>query len=182
VESIEEWQMRAVRMTRRDFEEEYEGFYLVKRPEIAPPSRQGEFDADPPIDFETVSAVPVTPLGQASDESFPWEWRVSKIQKREGNPFPDRISVGRAPNCDIAIRLPFISKLHAHFVPDEEGRSVTLVDLRPANGTSVNARQLSPGERVELGVRDRVHLGTLELELADAGRLYDLLLREARGR
>jgi hypothetical protein len=181
VEPIEDWQMKAIRLPRHEFLGENAGFYLVKRPEIAPPADREEYGSDPPIDFETVSAVPIAPTGSASDESFPWEWRLTRIAKKEGNPFPDRISVGRAPNCDICIRLPFISKLHAHFVPKDDG-TVDLVDQRAANGTSVNGRQLTAGERVSLNVRDKIWLGTLELELADAARLYDLLLGEARGR
>ena len=168
-------------MPRRKFIEDHEGFYLIKRPEISPPADDGRTGEEEAIDFETISAVPAVPLGEASDESFPWEWRIAPIRKREGNPFPDRVSVGRAPNCDIVIRLPYISKLHAHFVPKDDG-TIELVDQKAANGSSINARQLSPGERVVVEPGDRVWLGTLELELADAPRLYDLLLGEARGR
>ncbi len=146
------------------------------------PTTRKDYGSDPPIDFETVSAAPANPTGSATDESFAWEWRIVRIAKKEGNPFPERISVGRAPNCDISIRLPFISKLHAHFVPDEDDETIELVDQRAANGTSVNHKQLSPGERVTLAVGDRIWLGTLEVELADAAHAYDLLLGEARGR
>src|SRR3954469_22725095 len=40
---------------------------------------------------------------------------VLPIRKAAGNPYPDRISIGRARNCDIVVRHESVSKLHAHF-------------------------------------------------------------------
>ncbi|HTU58032.1 MAG TPA: hypothetical protein VMF89_06355, partial [Polyangiales bacterium] len=40
---------------------------------------------------------------------------ILPLRKGEGRPFPERISVGRATNCDVVIRDASISKLHGHF-------------------------------------------------------------------
>src|SRR5262245_5971398 len=39
---------------------------------------------------------------------------VAPLVKRQGNPYPDRISIGRARNCDVVITDASVSKLHAH--------------------------------------------------------------------
>ena len=41
------------------------------------------------------------------------ELRVIPLVKAPGNPYSDRISVGRARNCDVVLRNPSVSKLHA---------------------------------------------------------------------
>lgn len=180
MQTIAEWQLSAIRMTRNEFVDEHDGFFLVKRPEILPPPEAAESADGGAMGFETSSAVSLVGAGDPTDEGFAWQWRIAPVAKKPDNPFPDRVSVGRAPNCDITIRLPYISKLHAHFLPLDDG-TVDLLDQKSANGTSHNGRQLHLGERVNLIVGDRILLGTLELELADAARLYDLILGEARG-
>ncbi|MBW2463066.1 MAG: FHA domain-containing protein [Deltaproteobacteria bacterium] len=179
MQTIEEWQLSAIRMSRQEFAGAHPGFYLVKRPEILPPAEASSSADGGAIGFLTASAVALVGTGDPTDEGFAWQWRIAPVTKKLGNPFPERVSIGRAPNCDITIRLPFISKLHAHFVPQDDG-TVDLIDQKSANGTTHNGRQLDLGERVNLTVTDRVLFGTLELEVADAGRLFDILLGEAR--
>src|SRR5689334_23533278 len=52
------------------------------------------------------------------------------------NPFPDRLTIGRATNCDVVIRFAFVSKVHAHLFV--QGDKLTLRDNKASNGTFHN--------------------------------------------
>jgi hypothetical protein len=97
---------------------------------------------------------------------------ILPIAKAQGNPYPDRISVGRARNCDVNIRDPSVSKLHAHFKVKPGG--FELVDLESQNGTCVNGQPLASnrGETVSSG--DVLLFGGVTCKLLNAGLLYDL--------
>jgi hypothetical protein len=182
VEPIDEYQLRALRLGRKRFAEAHEGLYLVKRPMLDPPTTPGEDPRDA-LHYETVSVGGDDELGEAAANeasSFEWQWRVAAVKKKEGNPFPDRVSVGRARNCDIVLRLPYISKLHAHFMIS--GKVLAVCDQRSANGTAVNGHEVEPGKNVPVGPGDLVSFGSLELEVADGTLLYDILMSEARKR
>jgi hypothetical protein len=99
---------------------------------------------------------------------------VVPIAKRDTNPFAERISVGRAPNCDIVLRLPFVSKLHAHFACIDN-RGARLTDAGSANGTFVNGQRLVPSVVTPLNLRDIIRFGSLSLMLVDGAGLYDAL-------
>ena len=68
----------------------------------------------------------------------PQNIEVLPVVKAPGNPYPDRVSVGRARNCDVVMRDPSVSKLHAHFRIG--GPKLELVDIDSQNGTRVNGR------------------------------------------
>jgi hypothetical protein len=99
------------------------------------------------------------------------------LQKKPGNPYPDRISVGRAVNCDVVLRAPYLSKLHAHFWRNPDG-SLQLSDNSSANGTRLNSTPLIAGEAASVRSGDRISFGGLDLELIDAAALWDLLALE----
>jgi hypothetical protein len=100
--------------------------------------------------------------------------RIYPVRKTPGRPFPERVSVGRAPNCDIVIREASVSKLHAHFL-EITPLSAELSDAKSSNGTRVNGVPLSPGVRRIIEVGDRLTFGSVTLEWFDAEALYDLL-------
>jgi hypothetical protein len=98
---------------------------------------------------------------------------VIEVVKAAGNPYPDRISIGRARNCDVVLRDPSVSKLHAHFrvgVPQME-----LVDIDSQNGTLVNGRKLAPHQPAAVSPGDQLTFGNVVTKLVDANALYDLL-------
>src|SRR5262245_17679595 len=84
--------------------------------------------------------------------------RVLALVKAKGNPYPDRVSIGRARNCDVVIRDLSISKLHAH-LRDEGGGRRSIVDLGSQNGTRRNRVRLSPNEPEYVVVGDHIAFG-----------------------
>ena len=110
---------------------------------------------------------------EASDP-YPGEWRVVEVGKRPGNPFPERISVGRANNCDVVLRFPFVSKLHAHFRRRDDEK-LELVDLGSQNGTRINSRLLVPHQPESVSASDQLVFGGVNAKLVDAEQLFDLL-------
>jgi hypothetical protein len=128
-----------------------------------------------PMEFQTVVADASSPkLGVAAG------LEVQEIVKSARSPYADRISIGRARNCDIVIRHGSISKLHAHFFV-RAGGALELVDLESQNGTTVNHRRLSPNTPVPVASGDSVALGNVTGRVMDGRMLYDALRVLARG-
>ena len=112
---------------------------------------------------------------------------VYPVVKAKGNPYPERISLGRAPNCDIVLRVASVSKLHAHFLVKTalvkpgtgkggwRGSAHDLVDLGSHNGSRVNGASLTPQQAVPVGVGDLLQFGEVTAELIDAETLYAVL-------
>jgi hypothetical protein len=160
------WQL-ARQVGRATFVTRHMGWYLLKHPgpvNLVPPGELGWNTVAVDLEREEIA------------DPFPGEWRMLEIRKRPGNPFPDRIGVGRAQNCDVVLRLPFVSKLHAHFLPGV-GAGLRVVDSRSANGTSVNGRELEKGEAADATSGDWIGFGPLRLQLLDASDLFDTLQR-----
>jgi len=155
----------ALTKSRNDFVAEQMGFHLLK-----PPTGE-EIVA---LDYETIQAASCEGLPPSHIVPSASAWQSTRIIKRPGNPYPDRISVGRALNCDIVLRFPVVSKLHAHFSRSPEGR-LQLYDLGSANGTWHNGRRVDVGERIVLDARDQLSFGGVHCQVVDANGLYELV-------
>jgi hypothetical protein len=86
-----------------------------------------------------------------------YQGRMALLAKRNGNPFPDMISVGRAMNNDIVLLLPTVSKMHGYFRRADEAWSMT--DPRSSNGTLLNGRPLERGIPHSLASGDVLQFG-----------------------
>lgn len=75
---------------------------------------------------------------------------VHPIHKPPGKPFQDRIGVGRAPNTDVSLRLPRISKYHAFFLRPQEGEEWRIADAGSKNGTRIEGTALEPNQPVPI--------------------------------
>lgn len=153
-------------MDLRDFTRANGDWFLLK-------TGEGGGDWNRGIEFQTVISAGASDPDFELDSSpgFLEEWAVVRVQKRPGNPFPERISFGRARNCDVVLRLSFVSKLHAHILVDKS--TPRIVDQRSANGTRLNGVALEPGVPTDLRVGDRVGFGrTYEMTFLDAGSLH----------
>jgi pSer/pThr/pTyr-binding forkhead associated (FHA) protein len=85
---------------------------------------------------------------------------TQSFELREGPP----LVVGRAPNSDIPILDPTISRRHAEVECGDDGFAIR--DLGSSNGTYVN------GERVEatkLAAGDEIQIGKFKLVFFQAG-------------
>ena len=114
------------------------------------------------------------------------DFQLFEVRKRKGNPFPDRVSVGRARNCDVVLRYSYVSKLHAHFITTAAGgvadpsAEFSLVDQKSHNGSQVNGKTLEPGKPVAVVSGDELVLGSLRLRLMDASRFTAFIKRESQ--
>jgi hypothetical protein len=124
------------------------------------------------IGFET--AVVSNFAGKLKQIAAGVDFEVLEVSKAPGNPYPERISVGRARNCDVVMRDPSVSKLHAHFRVREAGR-LDLVDLGSQNGTRINGRPLAPNAPDWVGPGDTILFGAVSAKLVDSDALFDLL-------
>jgi hypothetical protein len=151
----------AKKLTREQFVASHPSSYLV----IA------ENAEKLPIGFETlVGADP----GRREPPEKARDFEVLAVAKARGNPYPERISVGRARNCDVVMRDPSVSKLHAHFHVTPAG-ALELVDLESQNGTYINGRALAPHHSELVVSGDLIDFGDMSARLVDAAGLYDLL-------
>ena len=143
--------------------------FLVKRP-----TRTGTTQAPPnaQISFHTSHATQVA-------DPYPDEFRLAPIKKNPKNPFPDRMTVGRAPNCDVVVRMPSVSKVHAHLSYTDKG-TLLLRSANPTNTTRHNSRLVDGDDVVEVGPGDTISLGALTLEVMRSKDLYALLREQAR--
>ncbi len=152
---------------RQTFVSEYAGYYLLKRPK--PGASMGRSPLG--FGFET------TATSNAVDP-YAREWQVMPVVKRPDVPFPEQIALGRAPNCDIVLRIPAVSKVQMHILLMPNG-SLSVRDSRASNPLVVNGKKLAPGESCPLKIGDSIQFASITLEFVDAARLYDILKAEA---
>jgi len=147
-------QERARSMSRQQFETEHPFPFLLVH---------GTAGAGA-LPFSTNVAATSELTNQAPPEIF-------AVQKSAVNPYSDRISIGRARNCDIVLRDASVSKLHAHFVVDTNG-GVSLVDQGSRNGITLNGRPLKGS--VQLASGDELVFGSVMVEFLDAVAIYQM--------
>jgi len=151
-------------LSRDQFVERFKGFYLY----VSSDPRDM-----PAGSFQTaVTGRPKDPTEGSGTTSV----QVVAIEKAPGNPYPDRVSVGRTANCDVVLRDPSVSKLHAHFRWTENGQ-LALSDARSSNGTLVNGIALMPGISEIMESGDSVCFGAVRATLLDGAGVYDALQR-----
>lgn len=103
------------------------------------------------------------------------ELRVVPLVKAPTNPYSDRISIGRARNCDVVLRNPSVSKLHAHIRREPNG-SWVLIDLNSHNGTIVDGMRVHGNQVIPLKIGEQVTFGGLTVRIVDAHQLYLVLI------
>jgi hypothetical protein len=132
------------------------------------------------VNFHTVIQPQRAPIARPSMDALATpdlpsdELLVFPLRKAPGNPFPERISLGRAPNCDVSIRDGSISKLHGHF-RDVTADSAVFVDGKSANGTRVDGSLVEAGTPCAITNQSRITFGRIRLDVLTAGQLYDIL-------
>jgi hypothetical protein len=99
---------------------------------------------------------------------------VLPLRKGEGRPFPERISVGRATNCDVVIRDASVSKLHGHF-RDVGADTAFFTDGKSSNGTRLDGTLIQPGVATEIRRHTLLCFGRVQLMFMSPGDVYDWL-------
>jgi pSer/pThr/pTyr-binding forkhead associated (FHA) protein len=172
VSNIDEWRRIRSITNRSDFVALHPYVFLVSAPE------RGTAEFTPltkPTEFRTVTHKQDVALPQRGQALQPPETPlILPLRKADGHPFPERISIGRANNCDLVIRDPSVSKLHGHF-RDVGPESALFTDAKSANGTRVDGTQIKPGEAIEIRRHALLSFGRVQLMLISAEDAYDWL-------
>ena len=168
METLEKYLTLATHTTAVSFAKEEPGPFLLKRP-----TKQSE----PSSTSQQIGFVTV--LGNLDVDPFASQWRLVVVRKRPGNPYEDRISIGRASNCDLVLRVPFISKIQAHILVETSG-NYSIRGQNSANPTLLNNRPVGVNDSYPLRVGDEISFGSMKFEFIDAPRLYKVLISEAR--
>jgi hypothetical protein len=132
--------------------------------------------ADEPANcFETIeaSSVPTSLLQTIRGVE------AHEIVKSSNSPYQDRISVGRARNCDVVLRYPSVSKLHGYFRALADGQ-LEFVDVGSHVGTRLNGRTLQPNMPEIVKVGHVLLLGRVSTRLAAASAVWDLFKARER--
>jgi len=98
------------------------------------------------------------------------------LRKRSGaeGAYPDRISIGRAPNKDIVLRHASVSKFHGWFEVDEEGMFY-VADAGSRNSTRINGEIIAAREPTPLEPGDALRFGSVEALLCSPRTLWTAL-------
>jgi hypothetical protein len=107
---------------------------------------------------------------------YPDRYELVPVQKREENPWQDRILIGRATNNDIILREPSVSKSHAHLAQESDG-SWLIHAKKTVNGTLVDGRVVEAGSTCTLRAGSTLQFGNVHCEFIENGALYDLFSR-----
>lgn len=111
-------------------------------------------------------------------ELSPSQYLVYPIRKTERSLIARFYSVGQTRNNDVVVRDVTVSKFHAFFQDDEDGKGFVLLDARSTNGTFVNERRVprqGQGSPIKVRPGDKVRFGAVELSFLDAEELCDLV-------
>jgi len=166
MEEVTEYLRKARALTADAFRQLYPHYFLYKQAKrVLEPE-----GSEPDIDYETRTL-------SLNFDPLPGLAQVVEVKKNPDNPFPDRITIGRATNCDVVIRLAFVSKVHAHLIV--AGSQLTLRDNKASNFTFHNHRRMEPGSSRVIRLGDILSFGALDLELVDAARWYEILRSSA---
>lgn len=119
--------------------------------------------------------VPVTPrqritLGSQVAFSWPVQPKLQSPAPPAQTKAPDSapssrvIRVGRAPDCDVILDYPVVSREHARIT--ETNGQYSLEDLHSTNGTAVNQIQNRISAQVSIRPEDEVYLGSFKISAA----------------
>lgn len=170
--NIDAWRRVRAITTRSDFVALHPHVFLVSTPE------RGTADFTPlkkPTEFRTVTHKEDVSSPEAGLlVQLPESTLILPLRKAEGHPFPERISLGRATNCDVVIRDPSVSKLHGHFRDIGPDRAC-FTDSKSANGTRVDGVSIKPGEAIEIRRHALLSFGRVRLMLISAEDAFEWL-------
>ncbi len=110
--------------------------------------------------------MPLATVSSGEEQSRPevgqkLAYEVRK-QSRKLNPFTFGVTVGRVDNNDVALDDKSVSRFHAYLQETKAGW--VLVDADSKNGTFLDGRKLSKGEKAPLNDGAKIRFGEVEVD------------------
>lgn len=172
---FEHWRRTRARVTREQFAAQHPYPFLISGSNLS--AAQSAPRSGGPIEFDTQIQGPGTgqfprPPGARPKRVPPL--LILPLRKAPGSPFSDRLSVGRAPTCDLVIADPSVSKLHGHF-REVTMASAVFTDAKSANGTRMDGVVVPPGGSIELKKFHHIVFGRVRLLMVSPSEVYDWL-------
>lgn len=110
-------------------------------------------------------SVPVVVPGAGGDSDMvagAVPQRIFRVRKRHETAYARMVTLGRAGVCDIHFDAPSVSKFHAYFVTDSQGRYL-LADAGSKNGTFLNGCRIDLRRAVPVVDGGIIELGTVRM-------------------
>ncbi|MEO6775544.1 MAG: FHA domain-containing protein [Kofleriaceae bacterium] len=101
------------------------------------------------------------------------ELEVYPLAKKPGASFPDRITIGRTSNNDLAIVDTSVSRLHAYI--KRSGAGWLVADAGSKNGTFLGGARLDPRKEQALPSRVELRFGDVDVTFYVAADLFAAL-------
>jgi hypothetical protein len=101
------------------------------------------------------------------------ELELFPLVKKAGASFPDRITIGRTSNNDVAFNEVSISRFHAYL--RFEGGRYLIADAGSKNGSFLDGLRLEPRKERTVMSKSVIRLGDVELTFYVAADLYAAL-------
>jgi hypothetical protein len=133
----------------------------------SPTTTQGFSDEET---FDETALVPPDPVHDRSREAVV---ELFPLIKKPGASFPDRITIGRASNNDIAIADISVSRLHAYV--RRVDTDWVVADAGSKNGSWLRGERLTPRKEQPLVSRTPIRVGEIDLTFYLAADLYAVL-------
>jgi pSer/pThr/pTyr-binding forkhead associated (FHA) protein len=104
----------------------------------------------------------------------PQRYELYPVLKTPRNPWTDRVLIGRAPNNDVVLDNPSVSKVHAYI--SQQGSSAQIASYETRNPTKVGATTVLPnGPSVGLPDGADLQIGLLRARYLSTTALYRVL-------
>jgi len=146
--SVKELHRIAKTMTKDAFSRQLGPFALVQRPPDAVTTQKS-------LQLGAKRTVAVKRADVLDEVSLLFEFDDLMVATLPPVGPGETLSVGRAPDCDLVVDDPSVSKHHAALVWEEGNGRVLVEDLGSSNGTHLNGERLN----MKMGVRDGDTLG-----------------------
>jgi hypothetical protein len=168
MQTLDSFVAAALQLKKDGFEKAYRHpFLLLKLNPLATATDDWSFQTR----VLTARRIDGSPAMLKEDASV---YRVFGLVKGANNPWPERVSIGRARNNDVVISDNSVSKLHGHYTWDASG-AMYLTDTNSRNGILVNGKRLAASGRTEIKLGDSVVFGSMQTTLISATQLFGLI-------
>ncbi len=127
---------------------------------VAPPELPREFDGNETLPYSWV----------AGEDQDPAELALYPLAKKAGASFPDRITIGRTSNNDIAVDDTSVSRLHAYV--RRNGDAWVVADAGSKNGSWLRGVALEARKEQVLASKSTLRIGEVDLTFYTAADLY----------